>query len=238
MYQFIVKSWLSRLQSAVFALLFSFAHLSSSAPLYRYLDMPYGDTDFYVDVNDNGLALVTGFCDFACGARTLTIGDEIGSFKFVPGYSGDSSGYVRATAINNHGDIFGDATRGGAYVPTIWKDGKMFDLTEPANANLQFDYDSGPQSIPFSLYDLAIMNLPSSFLRDAFGRSLTTPRNSALTNSRGDLLFEFSRFGAIGDSYAALVLVVPEPAPLGLVALPTLGLLLAFSTRRRRLALH
>lgn len=209
--------------------------LAAAAPVYVYQGLPFGDTAGVADINDQGLLVWSGFCDGGCRSIVAPLGvDPWGGYLSVPSYDNSTYGAL-VTDINNDGDMLGTALKNGAYVPTMWLDGVLYDLSDPFNAGLVFDYDAGPKRTSFALSDVEIVNLPDMFLPEPAGPPVARFSNSALTNSRGDLVLSYSRLGTPFPSYAALTMAVPEPSSLALVlALLPAGLALGGSLRRQR----
>lgn len=212
-----------------------------AGPAYLYSG-GYGDTARPTDINDVGTIVWTGFCDSHCGSRL-----EVGG-PFVAGFAPWPNDYTRVTDINNNGDMLGTAIKGGVLVPTIWLGGVPYDLNDPANAGLVFDFDPGPKTLSgFDNHDLLalnVLNLPSQFLPTfctacslvpgfdhGYGHNFSVPfatvGGSALTNARGDIVFEFYYAGEMFSSFGILR-AIPEPSSSVLVLV---ALMVAFGTK-------
>jgi hypothetical protein len=206
------------------AAVFGMPQTGMAAPIYSFSDGLYTDTTGPVDINDRGDILWSGFCDQRC--RFSVDGDQ--GYDELPGASGQL-----ADEINNDGDILGWSFVGNSDpIPTLWLNGIPYDLTHPANGGLEFKRDPGPRSARFNLLSLHVPDLPGEFrptfcdwcpdgfLDEGYGANYFAPQlqqrtlNPALTNLRGDLVFQFD--GRASDSYGVLTVIgqtndVPEP---------------------------
>jgi hypothetical protein len=228
-----LEGWLGSLVVGV-ALL---APASVSAKLvYKYEAGLLGDSGWAADINDNGEILWTGSCDARCRIWTPFLQEPAGA-----------SGML-GTDINNAGDVLGEVLTSGQRVPTLWKQGVPYDLTDPANAKLRFQYDPGPKYAPFDLLSLDVVNLPAIF-RPTWCDSCPTPwpdqgygenylpplarvDASALTNARGDWVFGYD--AVVPDRYGVLrvIGVVPEPPMPALISLALAAALCASRSNR------
>ncbi len=97
---------------------------------------------------------------------------------------------MHVTDINDAGDAYGTAIRpDGVRVPTIWIGGVPFDLTDPANAGLHFNYDPGPKFITdFDLWSLPVVG---TAVHAEPGHPVVS--NFAYTNTRNDYVFHYHR---------------------------------------------
>ncbi len=201
------------------ALLVSVHPLAAATTTYwQFTRFLAADTVGISDLNDLGVVLFIGF-----GDRLPDGGSAVGrppdyNYDFFEGYGifppwFNSEAGVHVTDINDAGDAYGTAIRpDGVRVPTMWIGGVPFDLTDPANAGLHFNYDPGPKSITdFDLWSLPVVGLPFAQSPDIVVSPI------AYTNTRNDYVFHFTApFGA-GEFYALLIAVVPEPGTLALV---------------------
>ena len=199
----------------LFTLVMSMHSLATASTVYwRFMSVCAGDTVAVSDLNDLGMTLHTGF-QIPGGASAVNRppGCDRDFFQgygsFPPWYNSDAG--VQVTDINNAGDAIGSAIRpDGVRVPTIWIGGVPFDLTDPTNAGLHFNYDPGPKAVnDFDLWSLPIVGLPFTPGEIAWVSSF------AYTNARHDYVFNFSR--GLFDSYGLLIAVVPEPGTLVLI---------------------
>jgi len=215
-----LAAFLTRL--VLVALLVSVHPLAVASTVYwQYTQILWGDTVRVSDLNDLGVILYTGFGDWGIPGGASAIGGPAGGdFVLGYGYGGSPRGGVNVSDINDAGDAFGSAIRlDGVTVPTMWVGGVPFDLTDPANAGLHFNYDPGPKyALNFDLWSLPVVGLPSFFTPDVYHVYW------ALTNIRHDYVFEYSGFS--GTSYGLLTAVVPEPGTLALVLAGMAGALL------------
>ena len=209
------------LRSVLVALLVSVHPLAAASPTYwRFTMFLGGDTVEVSDLNDLGAILFTGFGDrFPGGGSAIGHPPEPRLYEFFQGYGifpplFDPFAGVHVTDINDAGDAYGTAIRpDGVRVPTMWIGGVPFDLTDPANAGLHFNYDPGPKFITdFDLWSLPVVGLPFTQNPDI------VVSNFAYTNTRNDYVFHIitAPFGS-GDFYGLLTAVVPEPGTLFLV---------------------
>jgi hypothetical protein len=184
---------------------------------YFYEDLPWGDNTYPKDVNDHGEIL---YCCF---------GDAWVPFALFGGavLQGEGGTSAEAFDVNNAGHVLGSSLKGGALVPTMWIDAGPYDLTDPANSGLHFEFDPGPkEGGPGSdLLRLNVLGLPDCFHTDA-----CTTSGGWLTNARGDFVFRYRRAGSPYDNSAALWFdghaepaSVPEPSSLLLLLAATLG---------------
>jgi hypothetical protein len=183
---------------------------------YVYEDLPWGDTTTAQDVNDHGEVLYCCFSDSEFSAALL------GATML----HGEGGAPAVAEDVNNAGHVLGYSMKGSAWVSTMWIDGAPYDLTDPSNAGLQFVPDPGPKfADDFDLSALKIEGLPDCF-QTGFCRPLW-----ALTNARGDLIFEYSIAHFVTTNAAlwfdghAEPASVPEPSSLLLAALACLAAL-------------
>jgi hypothetical protein len=200
-----------------------------AAPVYQFTSLMLGDTAAPADINDHGVVVFTGFGDFMAYGASWVGGD------FVQGYDGPAG--VQVTDINNAGDYYGTAMRDGVPVPTLWIGGVPHDLTDPANAGLAFEPDAGPKWTTVDPWALQVTGEPFP----AWGGGWEV---QALVNAAGQLVVGYYHgfgyvdgFGGADQSYAVLV-PVPEPATVALVAAALAGALAgALVARQRRGAL-
>jgi hypothetical protein len=202
--------WTASVVGPVLVALFVSAHgvASASTVYWRFTPILWADTVAPTDLNDLGRISYVGFGDpMQSAIGTATHSDPVRGYGY---WGGDYYG-VSVRDINNAGDAYGAAIRlDGVTVPTIWIGGVPYDLTDPANAGLQFDYDPGPKyALNFDLSSLPIIGLP--FVPDD-----VTVSPSALTNARGDYVFEYYYYYGF-KLYGLLTAVVPEPGTLLLV---------------------
>ena len=204
---------------ALVALLVSVHSLAAASTMYwRFTTFLPGDTVAVSDLNDLGVVLFTGFYDTFPDGRSAIGRPPHYTFEsafpgygiFPPSYNPDYG--VHVTDINNAGDGYGTAIRpDGVRVPTIWIGGVPYDLTDPANAGLHFNYDPGQKYVTdFDLWSLPVVGLP-------FGPNSAVVSPFAYTNARGDYIFNLTLSGALFDAYGLLTAVVPEPSTLVLV---------------------
>jgi hypothetical protein len=200
------------------ALLVSVHSLAAASTMYwRFTPVCAGDTVAVSDLNDQGVVLLTGF-QFLGGGASATVVPPGCDREFFQGYGSFPPWYnpdvgVHVTDINNAGDALGYAIRAdGKSVPTMWIGGVPFDLTDPANAGLHFNYDPGPKAVnDFDLWSLPVVGLP--FTPDS-GLQVSP---FALTNARHDYVFYIPQYPSGFDFYGLLIAVVPEPGTLVLV---------------------
>lgn len=150
------------------------------------------------------------------------------------------------TDINNSGDMLGKATKNGVLTPAIWLDGVPYDLTDPANVGMVFDFDPGPKYLTdFDNHDLLALDvagLPSYFLPTfctgcapfppfdyGYGTNFIAPsaavQRYALTNARGDIIFEYRLFS--DRSHFGILRAIPEPSSVALVLLALVAIQVA-----------
>lgn len=228
-------SWLVRHSLAVFVLCAQ--SLVIASPTYQFLPGSWGDEVAPADFNDLGVILWRGFPGLvSCGPNDQGSGGSFiesppysryGSGGFVRGYDGITACGVYVSDINNAGDMLGTAFHNGVEVPTLWIGGIAFDLTDPANVGLTFEFDPGPKRTAFDLWSLEVLGLPSWF--DAADR-FPPVSSFALTNSRGDFIFDYDR------SVGILIRLIPEPGTPFLVLGALGGLALMSRRRPRRIA--
>jgi hypothetical protein len=186
-----------------------------AGPVYLYTDAMYGDTVSPIDINDHGVIVYTGFFGGGIGSRV--------GWESVPGYStAPPLSFVYVTDINNAGDMYGTAERAdGMLVPTIWLDFVPYDLTDPANAGMAFNQDPGPKSTAeFDLWSLNVVGLPPYFDPAEPYPWVST---WALTNARGDFVFEYRAGIFPSNGILTRVLPVPGTLALALCALAAMG---------------
>ena len=177
------------------ALLVSVHSLAAASTVYwQYTSAHAGDTVGVGDLNDLGAILYNGFGDRFPGGGSAIGHPPDYELEFIQGYGTFPPWYnpwagVHVTDINDAGDAYGTAIRpDGVRVPTIWIGGVPFDLTDPANAGLHFNYDPGPQYVTdFDLWSLPVVGFPFA-PRGISCRPLRTPMPVTTTSSTSPIL--------------------------------------------------
>jgi hypothetical protein len=203
---------------------------SYGTAVYRFdLIQGTGDTVYVSDINDRGDIVYSGFGDSG-GLSYVQYGStylgssspELGAYRGVPvpsllydiyEYKG-----VRVDAIDNKGNLKGIWSNGVVSTPVIWHDMVPYDMTDPANAGVEF-LGSVSRSLASDFFDsVTIIGMPYREYSIGLG----------LTNALGQILITLSSpdpGGALSGEYALLT-PIPEPGSLPLFAIALMAAIL------------
>lgn len=233
-------SLVSGARSLVAVLLLGLCSLAFASPHYLFSSLG-GDEIAPTDLSNHGVVVMNGNPNvvpgggawLVSGGGMWTSGTQVQGF----GYGNSPYGGVGVSDINDAGDLLGYAIRNNVRVPTIWLGGVPYDLTEPGNLGLTFEFDPGPKWTDIDPWSLDIPSLPFDPLP---GDRIHDVR--ALTNLRGDYVVAYDYLHGFVDSWDpmrtsyALLTRIPEPSTGLLVGAAIGALLLAGSGVVRRAA--
>lgn len=193
--------------------------------LYRWerLGAPSGDTIGLGGMTDAGDVLLVGYGDAGGRSRVVNRGG-LAPDGFVEGLPWPMNAFspefgVDVRGINSQGDMHGYSFNndfGPQPVPTFWRNGIAYDMTDPANAGLVFVRDPGVSAGRFNFASLDIVNMLPGFLPFDYEQWLSEP-HFALTNSKGEFALEVYGGGMLGDVFLLVPFEAPEPGSLSLL---------------------